>query len=173
MTFEAIIPTVPYGNVKITANTADEFAQFAADAIRVDVFGVARELCALAALADGVQATPVTAPVQPAPARGSYTPPPNPNYQTNPAPAHQQVPPPDPWSPDPAAALTDRYTPQAATPTAPAAVAWPDAPACKHGPMTHRSGVTKSGPNQGKPWTGWFCPSPKGTPDQCEPDFNR
>jgi hypothetical protein len=37
---------------------------------------------------------------------------------------------------------------------------------CKHGPMTKRSGSSAKGP-----WKGYMCPTPKGTPDQCEPMF--
>ena len=37
---------------------------------------------------------------------------------------------------------------------------------CKHGPMTKRSGSSAKGP-----WKGYMCPTPKGTPDQCEPVF--
>jgi hypothetical protein len=40
--------------------------------------------------------------------------------------------------------------------------------ACKHGEMTFRTGTSAKGP-----WKGHFCPSPKGTPDQCEPQFIR
>jgi hypothetical protein len=40
--------------------------------------------------------------------------------------------------------------------------------ACKHGEMTFRTGQSAKGP-----WKGYFCPSPKGTPDQCEPQFVR
>ena len=40
--------------------------------------------------------------------------------------------------------------------------------ACKHGDMTFRTGSSAKGP-----WKGYFCPSPKGTPDQCEPQFIR
>lgn len=40
--------------------------------------------------------------------------------------------------------------------------------ACKHGEMTFRTGQSAKGP-----WKGYFCPSPKGTPDQCEPQFIR
>jgi hypothetical protein len=40
---------------------------------------------------------------------------------------------------------------------------------CKHGPLTWR----ESKPGAPKAWKGWFCPSPKGTPDQCEPKFVR
>lgn len=39
---------------------------------------------------------------------------------------------------------------------------------CKHGEMTFRNGTSAKGP-----WKGHFCPSPKGTPDQCEPQFVR
>jgi hypothetical protein len=40
---------------------------------------------------------------------------------------------------------------------------------CKHGNLVWR----ESKPDAAKPWKGWFCPSPKGTPDQCEPKFVR
>lgn len=43
-------------------------------------------------------------------------------------------------------------------------------PACKHGPMTLRTGVSEK---TGKPWKGYFCPTQKGTPDQCEAKFVR
>ena len=39
---------------------------------------------------------------------------------------------------------------------------------CKHGEMTFRTGKSAKGP-----WKGYFCPSPKGTADQCEPQFIR
>lgn len=39
---------------------------------------------------------------------------------------------------------------------------------CKHGNMSFKSGTGAKGP-----WKGWFCPSPKGTPDQCQPIFIR
>ena len=38
-----------------------------------------------------------------------------------------------------------------------------------HGVMVWR----ESKPGAPKAWKGWFCPSPKGTPDQCEPKFVR
>jgi len=57
-----------------------------------------------------------------------------------------------------------------ATPVAPVATSTPStAPVgrnCKHGPMTKRSGSSAKGP-----WKGYMCPTPKGTPDQCEPVF--
>lgn len=40
---------------------------------------------------------------------------------------------------------------------------------CKHGSLVWR----ESKPGAPKAWKGWFCPSPKGTPDQCEPKFVR
>jgi hypothetical protein len=39
---------------------------------------------------------------------------------------------------------------------------------CKHGPMTPRTGSGAKGP-----WKAYMCPSPKGTPDQCEPAWIR
>ena len=38
---------------------------------------------------------------------------------------------------------------------------------CKHGARTFR----ESKPGAPKAWKGYFCPTPKGTPDQCEPNF--
>lgn len=37
---------------------------------------------------------------------------------------------------------------------------------CVHGAMTPRSGSGAKGP-----WKGYFCPTPKGTPDQCSAQF--
>lgn len=39
---------------------------------------------------------------------------------------------------------------------------------CKHGGMTKRTGSGAKGP-----WKAFMCPSPKGTPDQCEPQWVR
>ena len=39
-------------------------------------------------------------------------------------------------------------------------------PNCAHGPMTARSGSSAKGP-----WKAWMCPTPKGTPGQCAPNF--
>lgn len=44
----------------------------------------------------------------------------------------------------------------------------PEAKRCAHGIMTKRQGQGAKGP-----WKGYMCPSPKGTPDQCEPVFIR
>ena len=40
---------------------------------------------------------------------------------------------------------------------------------CRHGVLVWR----ESKPGAPKAWKGWFCPSPKGTPDQCDPKFLR
>lgn len=40
---------------------------------------------------------------------------------------------------------------------------------CKHGEMKY---IT-SKPGSAKVWKGYFCPAPKGTEDQCEPQFIR
>ena len=40
---------------------------------------------------------------------------------------------------------------------------------CKHGEMTFR----QSKPGAPKSWKGYFCPTPQGTADQCEPKFLR
>ena len=40
---------------------------------------------------------------------------------------------------------------------------------CKHGGMTFR----QSKPGAPKEWKGYFCPTPQGTADQCEPKFLR
>lgn len=39
---------------------------------------------------------------------------------------------------------------------------------CVHGTMVVRAGV-----KNGKAWSGHFCPTPQGTPDQCRPQFDR
>lgn len=60
------------------------------------------------------------------------------------------------------------FAPVAPPPSA--APATPTGPVCKHGAMTHRTGTNKA---NGNSWSGWFCPSPKGTPDQCSPQFSK
>lgn len=68
------------------------------------------------------------------------------------------------------------------TPSAPAAPAQPrsntpagaqsapdgDTRQCKHGEMQY-----KTGSKNGRTWKGFFCPTPKDTPDQCSPEFLR
>ena len=39
-------------------------------------------------------------------------------------------------------------------------------PTCTHGQRVFRKGTGAKGP-----WQAWFCPAPKGTPDQCKPVF--
>lgn len=41
---------------------------------------------------------------------------------------------------------------------------------CKHGPMSFKSGVSQK---TGKVWKAFMCPSPKGTPDQCDAEWIR
>ena len=41
-------------------------------------------------------------------------------------------------------------------------------PACQHGPMVFREGVGAKGP-----WKAYFCPTKKGDPTQCQPQFQR
>lgn len=54
---------------------------------------------------------------------------------------------------------TPQGKPEAATNTG-------NTPYCKHGAMTPRSGF-----KNGRAWSGHFCPTPQGTPDQCSPKF--
>lgn len=42
------------------------------------------------------------------------------------------------------------------------------APSCAHGARTRRTGTSARGP-----WTGWFCPLPKGDPAQCKAQFEK
>lgn len=58
----------------------------------------------------------------------------------------------------------------AGQPAAPAQQAAPAGKQCVHGPMTYKQGISNK---TGKPWSAWFCPTPKGTPGQCEPEFVR
>lgn len=44
----------------------------------------------------------------------------------------------------------------------------PSSKTCSHGIMTKRTGAGAKGP-----WKAYMCPSPKGTPDQCEPVWVR
>jgi len=41
---------------------------------------------------------------------------------------------------------------------------------CKHGQMSAKSGISKK---TGKAWSGHFCPTPQGTVDQCDPQFDK
>jgi len=41
-------------------------------------------------------------------------------------------------------------------------------PTCKHGVKKHKAGQGAKGP-----WQAWMCPSPKGTADQCQPQWIR
>lgn len=39
-------------------------------------------------------------------------------------------------------------------------------PRCAHGPRNRKEGTSAKGK-----WVGWFCPRPKGAPDQCKAEF--
>jgi hypothetical protein len=70
--------------------------------------------------------------------------------------------------PAPVGPATQYITGQPAAPVVPQQqAAQPPAPSCQHGQMTFRSGT-----KNGKDWSGYFCPTPRGTPGQCKPVFN-
>lgn len=76
----------------------------------------------------------------------------------NVVPLHPQQPPavaPAVPTPPPVVAPAPAFQ-QAATPT------------CVHGPLTARKGNGAKGE-----WRAWMCPSPKGTPGQCQPNWLR
>jgi hypothetical protein len=50
-----------------------------------------------------------------------------------------------------------------ATPVAAPAPVAAGGNACKHGPMTFKTGTSTKGP-----WQGWMCPTPKGAQDKCD-----
>lgn len=56
------------------------------------------------------------------------------------------------------------YTVTPATPVSPLSFGISE---CKHGARTYR----ESKPGAPKAWKGYFCPTAKGTVDQCEPNF--
>lgn len=41
-----------------------------------------------------------------------------------------------------------------------------DGPVCQHGPKQYKEGMGAKGK-----WRAYFCPAPKGTPDQCPPEW--
>lgn len=57
-------------------------------------------------------------------------------------------------------------TPVASTPQTITPSTAPVGRSCKHGPMTKRQGASAKGP-----WKAYMCPTPKGTPDQCDALF--
>ncbi|SIE08801.1 hypothetical protein [Mycobacteroides abscessus] len=64
----------------------------------------------------------------------------------------------------PAAPAPARSNAPAAAQSAPGG----DTRQCKHGEMQY-----KTGSKNGRTWKGFFCPTPKDTPDQCSPEFLR
>ena len=108
---------------------------------------VATELAAIFATAKGLGATGVETPAP--------TPPPN---------VIPVAPPQQAWAATPPAQAQQSWVvpPQATSTTAPAPVA--GGKTCIHGAMSFKSGT-----KNGKPWSGFFCPTPKGTQGQCDP----
>ena len=62
------------------------------------------------------------------------------------------------------AAFPNATVDHTAHPLAAGANTAPASRTCSHGAMTKREGAGAKGP-----WKAFMCPSPKGTPDQCEP----
>lgn len=60
------------------------------------------------------------------------------------------------------APATPSFAPPAATPS----FVTSEVPSCVHGTRVARSGTSAKGP-----WRSYMCPTPKGTPDQCDPIF--
>jgi len=106
---------------------------------------VATELAAIFATAKGLGATEIP----------TDTPPPN----IIPVATPQQA-----WAATPPAQAQQSWVapPQAAAPAAQAPVQ--GGKTCIHGAMSFKSGT-----KNGKPWSGFFCPTPKGTQGQCDP----
>jgi hypothetical protein len=59
-------------------------------------------------------------------------------------------------------------TPVAASAPAQPQIVEGQAPTCKHGNMTYRTGTSARGP-----WRAWMCSAPKGAADKCDPIFLR
>ncbi len=74
----------------------------------------------------------------------------------------------DPWTGEVTSVAPAQPASQPAT--APAGAAPATGPQCPHGTMTWREGHNDK---TNRDWKGWFCPSPKGTVDQCKPRFER
>jgi hypothetical protein len=68
------------------------------------------------------------------------------------------------------ASVTEAFggTPVAAPAPAQPQVVEGQAPTCKHGNMTYRTGTSARGP-----WRAWMCSAPKGAVDKCDPIFLR
>lgn len=81
------------------------------------------------------------------------------------------VPPADPWGQPPVQAYQQQQPPPLPAAAAPqrSGATKVENGFCVHGPATPRA----SKPGAAKEWRGYFCPAPKGAPDQCEPEFVR
>lgn len=158
--FSARIPTVEYGYFEVESDNYDEFVQ-----------GVA-----LATDAAGQLAGPPPAPPQQQPQQqpGQL---PQVNGQGAPqwaAPnqqAQQQfIPPGQPQPPQgwPQVPPPGQQAPQQQgwQPSAPQQGAPSGAPMCAHGERNYVTGNGAKGP-----WKAWMCPTPKGTPGKCDPEW--
>ena len=68
------------------------------------------------------------------------------------------------WSDQGSQQAPPAFVPQQAAPQGGGA----PAPSCTHGPMVFRSGN-----KNGRDWKAYFCPTPRGTQGQCDPQFIR
>lgn len=143
----ARIPTVQYGYLEVEADTQAEFA---------DVFAYAEDVAARWMDADGQAAKTLAAGgIQTTPLAQSGPPP---WAVTTRDEAQQFIPPAGPAQQPPSGWQSSVPQQQQASP----------APGiqCAHGTRTTRTGNSAKGP-----WTGHFCPLPKGDPNQCKPIF--
>ncbi|GLY55354.1 hypothetical protein [Lentzea sp. NBRC 102530] len=145
----ARIPTVTYGYLEVEADSQAEFEEvyaYAEERAALIVNPDGKGLANLAA--GGIQTHPANTPSGPPPWAAS----------TNDE-AQQFIPPPGPA----------QQPPQGWQPSVPQQAAPAHAPQCQHGARVYRQDKKATPPA----WTAWFCPTPKGTPGQCEPIFNR
>lgn len=158
--YSARIPTVEYGYFEVESDTFDEFVQGVvnAQAAAVDYLTPppapaapqqqpqqSYQQPAQLPQVNGQGAPPWAAPDQQA--QQQFVPP---GYQQAPQ-GWPQVPPPGQqgWQPS---------APQQGAPTG--------APRCNHGERKHVTGNGKNGA-----WAAWMCPTPKGAPDKCDPEW--
>lgn len=148
--------------IVVGGNTFAEFSEnliaFTDQETAEAILGQARGILTPISWDDQLAAQPQSPPPTP---QAAQTIPPNmttsvvqPGYPLQPAPAPAFVAPPD-------------------VPPAPQAPAQPQqagVPSCQHGMKQYKQGVSAK---TGNPWSAWMCPAPKGTPDQCEPEWRR
>jgi hypothetical protein len=156
--------------VNIRAATAEEFAHNLQQAAQMgDLIAAASAGLkgggGLAALTQPQAAAVQAPPAAPAPAPAqAYTPA---GFQ-NPAQPTAPYVPPSPEVQAAAAQAAQTYTPPAPAQPVPGAVGPAGAPPmCAHGVRQFRT----SKPGAARAWQAWMCPTPKGTPGQCDPEW--